>query len=66
AILRMADNPSLQASMGARGRERAITLCSVDECARIHLEAYDRALSHRRGGYRGANKRRFARTGAKL
>jgi glycosyltransferase involved in cell wall biosynthesis len=65
AIVRTADNPALRAAMGAQARERAIALCSVEECARIHLEAYDRALSHRRGGYRGANKRRFARTGAK-
>jgi len=65
AIVRTADNPPLRAAMGAQARERAIALCSVEECARIHLEAYDRALSHRRGGYRGTNKRRFARTGAK-
>jgi glycosyltransferase involved in cell wall biosynthesis len=61
AILRVADNTSLRASMGARGRERAITLCSVDECARIHLEAYDRALAYRRNHTR-TTKRRFART----
>jgi glycosyltransferase involved in cell wall biosynthesis len=61
AILRLAANPSLQASMGARGRGRAIALCSVDRCARIHVEAYDRALAHHRG-YARATKRRFART----
>jgi glycosyltransferase involved in cell wall biosynthesis len=61
AILRTAADPGLQASMGARGRERAIALCSVDECARIHLEAYDRALAHHRGSSQ-ATKRRFART----
>ena len=49
AILRMDADPDLQASMGARGRVRAIALCSVDECIRIHLEAYDRALAHHRG-----------------
>jgi glycosyltransferase involved in cell wall biosynthesis len=52
AILRMADDPRSHASMGALGRERAIALCSVQECARIHLEAYDRALTHRRGHVR--------------
>jgi glycosyltransferase involved in cell wall biosynthesis len=61
AILRLAANPSLQASMGARGRARAIALCSVEECARIHVEAYDRALAHHRGYARGT-KRRFAPT----
>jgi glycosyltransferase involved in cell wall biosynthesis len=60
AILRMADDPGSQARMGALGRERAIALCSVEECARIHLEAYDRALTHRRASA-GATKRRFAR-----
>jgi glycosyltransferase involved in cell wall biosynthesis len=60
AILRMADDPGSQARMGALGRERAIALCSVEECARIHLEAYDRALTHRRASA-GATKRRLAR-----
>jgi glycosyltransferase involved in cell wall biosynthesis len=64
AILRATKNPALRAAVGTRARERAIALCSVDECARIHLEAYDRALSHRRG-YPLANKRPFAGTGAK-
>lgn len=64
AILRAAENPALRTAMGARARERAITLCSVNECARIHLEAYDRAFDHRRG-YPGANKRSLARTGGK-
>jgi glycosyltransferase involved in cell wall biosynthesis len=61
AILCLAANPSLQASMGARGRESAIALCSVEKCARIHVEAYDRALAHYRG-YARTTKRRFART----
>jgi glycosyltransferase involved in cell wall biosynthesis len=64
AILRMVDNPGLQASMGVRGRERAIALCSVEECARIHVEAYERALSHQRNEAR-LTKRRFGRTGLK-
>jgi glycosyltransferase involved in cell wall biosynthesis len=64
AIARMADNPALRAAMGARGRERAIALCSVEECARIHLEAYDRALNHQRG-YPLANERPFEGTEAK-
>jgi glycosyltransferase involved in cell wall biosynthesis len=64
AILRIVDNPGLQASMGVRGRERAIALCSVQECARIHVEAYERALSHQRNEAR-VTKRRFVRTGLK-
>lgn len=64
AIVRTADNPVLRAAMGVRARERAIALCSVDECARIHLEAYDRALGHQRDDAR-ATKRRFVRTGLK-
>lgn len=62
-ILRMADDPGSQARMGALGRERAIALCSVEECARIHLEAYDRALTHRRSA--PARKRRLARAPGK-
>jgi len=64
AILRMADDPGSQARMGALGRERAIALCSVEECARIHLQAYDRALTHRRASAR-ATKRRLARVARK-
>jgi glycosyltransferase involved in cell wall biosynthesis len=48
AIVRLIDDQALQASMGARARERAIALCSAQECARIHIEAYDRALAHQR------------------
>jgi glycosyltransferase involved in cell wall biosynthesis len=64
AIVRTVDNPPLRAAMGARARERAIALCSVDECARLHLEAYDRALGHQRS-YQRAKKRPFAGSGAK-
>jgi glycosyltransferase involved in cell wall biosynthesis len=64
AIVRTVDHPELRAAMGARARERAIALCSVEECARIHLEAYDRALGHRHG-YARANGRSFTETGAK-
>ena len=60
AILRIAGDPVSQARMGALGRERAIALCSVEECARIHLEAYDRALTHRRAAA-ATTKRRVAR-----
>lgn len=52
AIVRLIDDQTLQASMGAKARERAIALCSVQECARIHIEAYDRALAHQRASHR--------------
>jgi glycosyltransferase involved in cell wall biosynthesis len=52
AVVRLVDDQALQASMGARARERAIALCSADECARIHIEAYDRALAHQRASDR--------------
>jgi glycosyltransferase involved in cell wall biosynthesis len=60
AILRMGDDRASQERMGALGRDRAIDLCSVEECARIHLEAYGRALMHRRSSAR-AKPRRLAR-----
>jgi glycosyltransferase involved in cell wall biosynthesis len=52
AVVRLIDDQALQASMGAKARERAIALCSVQECARIHIEAYDRALAHQRANDR--------------
>lgn len=61
AILRVGDDPALQATMGARARERAIALCSVEECARIHIEAYDRALAHRHDDDARRARRRRAR-----
>jgi glycosyltransferase involved in cell wall biosynthesis len=47
AILRLADAPALLRAMGARAHERAAAHYSAEECARIHLEAYDRALRRR-------------------
>jgi glycosyltransferase involved in cell wall biosynthesis len=64
AILRVIEDPALQTAMGSHGRERALALCSVEECARIHLEAYDRALGHQAGDAR-RTKRRHARAGVK-
>ena len=46
AIIRAAD-PDSRAAMGARARARAASLCSTDQCARVHLDAYYRALEHR-------------------
>lgn len=46
AIARLVD-PAVRLELGARGRERAVDLCSADQCAQTHLEAYSRALEHR-------------------
>jgi hypothetical protein len=51
--------------MRLRARERAIALCSVQECARIHLEAYDRALAYRRARRRSILLRARARPDVK-
>lgn len=46
AILQAAE-PASRATMGARARERAARLCSTEQCASVHMEAYNRALEHR-------------------
>src|SRR5919201_2261211 len=46
AIIRVAE-PGVRSEMGARAGERAARLCSTEQCARVHLEAYNRALEHR-------------------
>jgi glycosyltransferase involved in cell wall biosynthesis len=48
AIVRLLADPHALRAMGARGRERALARFSADECARVHLEAYEHALCHRR------------------
>jgi glycosyltransferase involved in cell wall biosynthesis len=45
AIRRAAD-PVVARALGGRARERALRLCSADECARTHLHAYETALRH--------------------
>ncbi len=47
AALRILDEPALERRMGVRGRERALALFGVEECARIHVDVYERALSRR-------------------
>jgi glycosyltransferase involved in cell wall biosynthesis len=48
AILRILDDGEMRRTFGARGRVRAIERFSADECARVHLEAYEYVLRNRR------------------
>lgn len=49
AILRILDDDEARASFASRGRARAIERFSVENCARVHLEAYEYVLrKHRR------------------
>jgi glycosyltransferase involved in cell wall biosynthesis len=45
AVYRTGDSAA-RAAMGARARARAVDLCSTRQCAKVHLEAYERALEH--------------------
>lgn len=65
AIVRLAD-PAIRLEMGTRGRERAVSLCSAEQCARIHVEACARALEHRAARLNGRWKLAGARTGARV
>jgi glycosyltransferase involved in cell wall biosynthesis len=53
AVRRLAD-PTFREQMGAKARERALTLCSTEQCALVHLEAYDLALRHRKSRHSAA------------
>jgi glycosyltransferase involved in cell wall biosynthesis len=48
AILRTLGDDEARASFGRRGRVRAIERFSAEECARVHLEAYEYVLRKRR------------------
>jgi glycosyltransferase involved in cell wall biosynthesis len=48
AILQILGDHEVRASFGTRGRARAIEHFSADECARVHLEAYQYVLRNRR------------------
>jgi glycosyltransferase involved in cell wall biosynthesis len=48
AILRILGDPKTRASFGTQGRARAIERFSADECARVHLDAYEYVLRNRR------------------
>jgi glycosyltransferase involved in cell wall biosynthesis len=57
AVVRVAD-PATRAAMGARAHERAMTLCSTEQCAQVHLEAYELAVRHRDARLNGGRRRR--------
>jgi glycosyltransferase involved in cell wall biosynthesis len=59
AIVDVAD-PATRTAMGARARERAVSLCSTEQCAQLHLQAYDLAVQRRDA--RVNDGRRRART----
>jgi glycosyltransferase involved in cell wall biosynthesis len=48
AVLRVIDNADATASFGPRGRVLAIERFSSEQCARVHLNAYEFVLEHRR------------------
>jgi glycosyltransferase involved in cell wall biosynthesis len=48
AVLRILGDDEARASFGSRGRARAIERFSAEECARVHLEAYEYVLRNRR------------------
>jgi len=47
ASLRILGDPALRESMGRAARARAVQRFTVDRCAQVHIEAYDRALRRR-------------------
>jgi glycosyltransferase involved in cell wall biosynthesis len=56
AVVRATD-PGVREEMGARARERAAGLCSTEQCAKTHLEAYGKALEHRAGRHDSRRRR---------
>jgi glycosyltransferase involved in cell wall biosynthesis/SAM-dependent methyltransferase len=53
AVIELARNPDLLASMKERARETAARLFDVETCADAHMRAYEAALAHARAGNRG-------------
>jgi glycosyltransferase involved in cell wall biosynthesis len=56
AILQVADQATRE-RMGARAHERAVALCSTEQCAQVHLQAYDLAVRHRDARVNGGRRR---------
>jgi glycosyltransferase involved in cell wall biosynthesis len=47
AVVRLLGNPQAREKFGRRARQRAMARFSTEECARVHLRAYEDALSER-------------------
>jgi glycosyltransferase involved in cell wall biosynthesis len=47
AVLRILENPRMRAELGPRARESALSRFSAEECARVHLAAYEYAFAQR-------------------
>jgi glycosyltransferase involved in cell wall biosynthesis len=45
ALLWILENPRACQDFGSRARERAVSRFSAEECARVHLAAYEYVLS---------------------
>ena len=46
AIVRLLEQPQTRTEFGLRGRDRAVATFSDEECARVHLSAYEYAQVH--------------------
>lgn len=62
--LRLLEDPSLRANMGAAGREAALGTFAADVGARQHLRAYEAAVAHRRAHKALPSKRGVSRRGS--
>jgi glycosyltransferase involved in cell wall biosynthesis len=56
AILDVADQAT-RTRMGAHAHDRALALCSTEQCAQVHLQAYDLAVRHRDARVDGGRRR---------
>jgi glycosyltransferase involved in cell wall biosynthesis len=56
AILQVAD-PATRTRMGAHAHDRALALCSTEQCAQVHLQAYELAVRHRDARVNGGRQR---------
>jgi glycosyltransferase involved in cell wall biosynthesis len=46
AILTLLDDDRLREAFGSQARERAVERFSAEVCAKVHLDAYERAARH--------------------
>jgi glycosyltransferase involved in cell wall biosynthesis len=52
-VLRVLGDPGLRHRMGICARERALACFATEECVGVHIQAYERALAHRRASRSG-------------